>query len=284
MFQKILYPTDFSQYAEKLAEALDEFIEVGLKKVVLVHIVDFRIAGDMTDEFKKQAMERLTKMKNQLEEKGIKAEIRVRVGIPFVEIVKLARKEKVSMILMGSHGKSLVREMVLGSTSENVMRHAPVPLLIFRLKVGELDKPAKLVYREMLRKILFPTDFSDCAQKALKYVKRLGKAGVEEVVIMNVRDVRIFMPNEMKKLPETERPDIQNLKNIGQELRASGIKTKTILVEGVPFVEINKAAEKEDVSLIVMGSRGNTKVEKMLLGSVCEQVVMYSTRPVLIIK
>jgi nucleotide-binding universal stress UspA family protein len=175
--------------------------------------------------------------------------------------------------------------MVLGSTSENVLRHATAPLLIFRLKmVEESGKPIRLIYQEVLRKILFPTDFSDCAQKALKYVKRLGKAGIEEVVIMHVRDVRIFMSEIMKKAPETERPDVQSLKKVGKELRALGIKTKTILVDGVPFIEIDKAAEKEGVSLIVMGSRGKSEVENMLLGSVCEQVVRHTTRPVLIVK
>jgi nucleotide-binding universal stress UspA family protein len=285
LFEKILYPTDFSPYAEKLAEALDEFVKVGLKKVVLAHVVDLRIAGDMTDEFKKQATKRLTKIKEQLEKKGINVEIRMKVGIPFVEIVKLAKKEKVSMILMGSHGKSLVREMVLGSTSENVLRHATAPLLIFRLKmVEESGKPIRLIYQEVLRKILFPTDFSDCSQKALEYVKRLGKTGTKEVVIMHVRDVRIHMPEIMKKLPESEQPDAQNLKKIGQELRALGIKTKALLINGVPFVEINKVAEKENVSLVVMGSHGRSKIEQMLVGSVCGQVARHAKRPVLIIR
>jgi nucleotide-binding universal stress UspA family protein len=285
MFQKILYPTDFSEYAEKLAGALDEFIKAGLKEVVLAHIVDFRIARGMAKEFEKQAVKKLTGIKEQLEKKGIKAKVRVRTGIPFVEIVGLARKEKVSMILMGSHGKSLVRQMVLGSTSENMLRYAPVPLLIFRLKmVKESGRPIRFIYREILRKILFPTDFSDCARKALEYAKKLGEAGIKEAVIMHVRDVRIYMPEIMKKLPEKEQTDTQNLKKIRRELEASGIKTKTLLVNGVPFVEINKAAERENASLIVMGSHGRSMVEETFVGSVCGQVVRYATKPVLIIR
>jgi len=46
MFEKILYPTDFSEYAENLAGALDELTKVGLKEAVLVHIVDFRSGKD----------------------------------------------------------------------------------------------------------------------------------------------------------------------------------------------------------------------------------------------
>ena len=284
VFQKILYPTDFSEYAEKLAGALDEFTKAGLKEVVLTHIVDFRIARGMAKEFEKQAVKKLTRIKEQLEKKGIKAKVRVRTGIPFVEIVELARKEKVSMILMGSHGKSLVRQMRLGSTSENVLCYAPVPLLIFRLKMVKSGRPIKFIYREILRKILLPTDFSDCARKALEYAKKLGEAGIKEAVIMHVRDVRIHMPEIMKKLPEKEQTDTQNLKTIRRELEASGIKTKTLLVNGVPFVEINKAAERENASLIIMGSHGRSMVDEMLVGSVCGQVVRYATKPVLIIR
>ncbi len=47
MFKRILYPTDFSERAEKLAEALDE-LKVGLREAVLVHAVDIRTAGVST--------------------------------------------------------------------------------------------------------------------------------------------------------------------------------------------------------------------------------------------
>lgn len=50
MFEKILYPIDFSEYAEKLAGALNELKNAGLKEVVLAHTVDFRTAGGMVKE------------------------------------------------------------------------------------------------------------------------------------------------------------------------------------------------------------------------------------------
>lgn len=284
MFEKILYPTDFSEYAEKLAEALDEFKNAGLKEVVLVHVVDVRTAGGMIKEFERHAMKKLTKLKERCEKKGLKAKIVVRVGIPFVEIAGVAKKEKVSMILMGSHGKSLVKQMLLGSTSDNVLRYSPVPLLIVRLKIIEKpSKPVKLIYRKMLRKVLCPTDFSDCAWKALRYVKKLSGAGTKEAVIMYVRDVRTRAPEIVKGLPERNQIDLQALGKVKQELRATGMKTKTLIVEGVPFVEINKAAERENVSLIVMGSHGKSMVKEMLIGSVCGMVVRRATRPVLVV-
>lgn len=285
MFKRILYPTDFSKYAEKLAEALDELKKVGLREVVLVHVIDIRTAGGMTRQFKTHAMEKLGKLREKLESKGLNVKIYVPLGIPFLEITELAQREKVSMVLMGSHGKGFVKQMVLGSTSDNVLRSAPVPLLIVRLKMVEMPrKPVKFMYQKMLRKILYPTDFSDCAWKALKYVKELGEAGAKEAIVMHVQDVRKRTPEIMEKLAEYDRVDNETLNKIKGELEATGMRVKTLLVEGIPFVEINRVAEKENASLIVMGSHGRSMVKEMLLGSVCGKVVRRTTKPVLVIR
>ena len=159
-----------------------------------------------------------------------------------------------------------------------------MPLLIVRLKTVRIPgKPVKLVYREMLRKILYPTDFSGCSWKALEYVKKFGEAGAKEAVIMHVRDARMYAPEIMKKLPKHEQIDIQTLNSIERELGATGIKAKTLLVDGIPFVEINKAAEKENASLIVMGSHGRSMVEEMLVGSVCGKIVRRTKISVLVV-
>jgi len=285
MFEKILYPTDFSEHAKKLVEALDELKKVGLREVVLAHIIDIRSALGMIQQLEKHARQDLTRTKKQLEKKKLKVKTHVKIGVPFIEIVELAKREKVSMILMGSHGKGFVKQMVLGSVSDNVLRHATVPLLIVRLKTVERPgKPVKFMYRRMLRKILCPTDFSDCAWKALRYVKKLGEAGAREAVVMHVQDIRKRVPEIMKKLPEYDRIDLQVLNRTKQGLEATGMRVKTLLTEGIPFLEINRAAEKENASLIVMGSHGRSMVKEMLLGSICGKVVRRATKPVLVIR
>ena len=74
----------------------------------------------------------MKKIKEELEEKGIKTKVLVRIGKPFVEIINVAKKEKVSLIVMGSHGRSMVEEMLLGSVAESVIHHASVPVMIIK--------------------------------------------------------------------------------------------------------------------------------------------------------
>jgi nucleotide-binding universal stress UspA family protein len=285
VFEKILYPTDFSEHARKLVEAVGELKTAGLKEIVLAHVVDIRTASGMAVQFKKHAMEALAELGDKLEKKGLKVKIRVPIGVPFTEIVELAQKEKVSMIVMGSHGKGFAKQILLGSVSDNVLRNATVPVLIVRLDI--IEKPGarvRLIYRKMLQKILCPTDFSDCAWKALRYVKRLGEAGAKEAVVMHVRDVRKNARRIMEKLPERDQIDLQVLKRVKGELKITGMRVKTVLVEGIPSAEIIKTAEKENASLIVMGSHGRTMLKEMAVGSVCAGVVRHTTKPILVIR
>jgi nucleotide-binding universal stress UspA family protein len=53
-------------------------------------------------------------------------------GIPFAEIISIAKKNKVDMIVMGSHGRTGIAHILLGSVSEKVVRKAPCPVLIVR--------------------------------------------------------------------------------------------------------------------------------------------------------
>ena len=76
----------------------------------------------------------------------------------------------------------------------------------------------------------------------------------------------------------------QEIKVIEDDLKKSGIKVKTMIQRGVPLLEILKAEEVEDISVIVIGSHGKSNLEEMFLGSVSEKVSRKCKSPVLIIK
>jgi len=149
----------------------------------------------------------------------------------------------------------------------------------------------------MFRKILllYPTDFSDCAAKALEYVKKLREAGTEEVVLVHVIDVREIetMATGVAELGMTTaeyEEALQKKMRDGAEKKLEavkeelGLKVSVKTPEGIPFKKILRIAEDEDVSLIVLGSHGKSNIREMLLGSVSEKVVRGSKRPVLVIK
>jgi len=148
----------------------------------------------------------------------------------------------------------------------------------------------------MFRKILCPTDFSDCAAKALEYAKRLREAGTESVIVIHVIDTRTIMltntawvgltPAEYEEqLQRQVKKDAEKkLEGIKEEIENVGLRPSVRVLAGIPFSEIIKTAEDEDVSLIVLGSHGRSNVKEMLLGSVSEKVVRKSKRPVLVVR
>lgn len=146
----------------------------------------------------------------------------------------------------------------------------------------------------MFKKILYPTDFSECAQVAIPYIKSMKKAGAKELIILHVIDIRqstiidttafgetFVYPYDISDILKKE-AETQMKKLIGQFSRL--FKVIPIIAEGIPFKEIIRTAQQYKASCIIMGSHGKSNIEEMLLGSVTEKVVRKSSIPCLVIK
>jgi len=145
----------------------------------------------------------------------------------------------------------------------------------------------------MFEKILYPTDFSDVSKKALNYIKQLKDAGTKEVVVFHVIDERILNKiqhhsdvgiNVKEFEKQMEKHAQEEISKIEGELKKSGLNVKTRIDKGVPFREILKAEQEEDISVVVIGSHGVSCIEEMLLGSCSEKVIRKSSKPVLVVR
>jgi nucleotide-binding universal stress UspA family protein len=76
----------------------------------------------------------------------------------------------------------------------------------------------------------------------------------------------------------------EEMNAIKKELNKSGFTVKTMIKTGVPFTDILKAEEEENVSVVVIGSHGKSCISEMLLGSVSEKVIRKSSKPVLVVR
>jgi len=143
MFDRILYTTDFSDVSMNALNYVKRLKDAGAREVTVLHVIDERtlVVPDVfsgidfmavENELRKIADEECNKIVAQLREKGLNAKFKVEKGIPFLEILKAAREEDVSLIVIGSHGKSNVEEMLLGSVSEKVIRKAVRPVLVVK--------------------------------------------------------------------------------------------------------------------------------------------------------
>ena len=143
----------------------------------------------------------------------------------------------------------------------------------------------------MFHKILYPTDFSDTAEKAIPFLKQLKGTGTEEVVILHIIDTyrlripSIYMPtNLISFIDKMVIEATEKAQKVADVLTDAGIGTRIRIEQGLPFREILRVEDEEDVSIIVIGSHGRSNIEEMFLGSVSENVMRKSKSPVLIVK
>jgi nucleotide-binding universal stress UspA family protein len=146
MFEKILYPTDFSDVSRKALDYLKQLKEAGAQEVIVLHIIDTRevesiarygeVSMDLEKGLEKRMEERIkqeiTAIEAELKRSGFDVKVRIERGIPFREILRIEEEEDVSVVVIGSHGKSCVAEMFLGSVSEKVLRKSGKPVLVIR--------------------------------------------------------------------------------------------------------------------------------------------------------
>ncbi len=139
-----------------------------------------------------------------------------------------------------------------------------------------------------LQRILVPTDFSDTSEKAFLFAADLARAFGAEITLLHVVDTRvvdnIFHIHQMP--PEAARREMR--KAAGEAVarlldlpEAEGLSITAVYSEGIPPVEVKKAAEEIDADLIAMGTHGTTGIAHLLYGSTADAVLRGAPCPVL---
>jgi universal stress protein A len=125
----VLCPTDFSPSSEKALLHAAETLTGNLELIVL-HVGDTG-KGDRGTMLKEH-LHHFSSYSDILSAYGCNVRFAIEYGSPATSIIDYARKTGASMIVMGSHGASDIRRLLVGSTTETIMRHAPCPVLVLR--------------------------------------------------------------------------------------------------------------------------------------------------------
>jgi len=143
-----------------------------------------------------------------------------------------------------------------------------------------------------LKKILYPTDFSEASLEALKYAISLARNCHAKLILMHVVNEKIF--SEGLSLARVSAPEA-----LGQELASEagrqikmlipagerqGLDVEIIILNGMPFLEIINYARDNGVDMIVIGAQGRSGMEQFIFGSTAEKVVRKAHCPVLSVK
>jgi nucleotide-binding universal stress UspA family protein len=227
--------------------------------------------------------QRLTDAAAQLEEAGRAVEKRVLRGRPASEIVDEATEMRADIIVLGSRGLGRLRSMLLGSVSAEVVDHAPCPVLVARApSVG---------------RVLVAVDGSTTAGRAVENLADAQYLAGHRLEVLSVRPLfhafgRYWAVDLVEPAARTPNVDITedrqqaelHAARAAKTLAESGFLTCWTIATGDPAHEIIEAARNLGCNLIVMGSRGLTGLDRLLLGSVARNVLLHAPTSVLIVR
>jgi nucleotide-binding universal stress UspA family protein len=145
LFQKILVPTDFSPHAEDALRLASELAKSSQATLCLVHVYDLTpisVPEGMTfynasalAHMRNELTRRLTDVQRTALTAGVReVEMKLMEGQPYREIVRAAEDTHAQLIVMGSHGRTGLAHILLGSVAERVVRKAPCPVIVVPCK------------------------------------------------------------------------------------------------------------------------------------------------------
>jgi len=135
-------------------------------------------------------------------------------------------------------------------------------------------------------RILVATDGSECSERAATHAVYLAEAlGARQYALYSVNVQRTFhmgihFGEAVAELSRFGQNAIDAVREMAQE---RGLVCENILVDGVPHKSIIQVSDEIGADLIVLGSTGMTSVERALIGSESQKVLLYSERPVLLV-
>jgi nucleotide-binding universal stress UspA family protein len=284
MFEKVLLPTDFSADSQRVLGYVKEI--PGVREVILLHVVDATrqsVKGWTHGPAIENAKILLEENRQALEKSGVKAEVAIETIVSTITqgdipltIREKADSENVSLIAMGARGKNTIQEILLGSVSANVIRHATCPVLLMRFPPGSRAGDR---HPGLFERILVPVDFSGPSRDVLALLKQIPSPG--QVFLLHVVD----KGESEEEIQAAVKDAREKLSPIQKDLASAGIAAETMVHAGYPPDEINATAERSDITLILMSPQGagwTRELKALFIGSTTNAVMRRAHRPVLI--
>jgi len=286
--RRILIPTDLSEAADR---ALKQAVELAVQhraKIDILHVVTLQNLNPTNvqqslDAYMKKVEEEvfgdLATRSDAIKTRGLAVEtVVVRRPYPVEAILERIRETEPDVVVMGTHGRSGLRKLLLGSVAARIVLEARCPVMTVAMdaEVAEGGKG--------FDPILVPVDFSEYSERAVETARALrapsGRLILEHVVSSPVHPS--LYAGGVTKLFSLH-PELPGL--IGKKLSELDQGPGEIVVtEGSIVEEILETARCKKAQLIVMGTRGLSRPDYLLLGSVTERVIGRAKVPVFAIK
>lgn len=273
--KKILVPTDFSKQAENALKVAAQLAKKHKSEIYLLHMLELPLnlvdqantKGSSLPEsiyFMKLAHKRFEEVLSSSYLKGIKVFETVLFKNTFEGITEVGEKNKVDLIIMGSHGASGFKEMFIGSNTEKVVRTSKIPVLVIK---NDHEKFA-------VKNFVFASDFSSEIKNPFKEALKFAESVKAKMHLVFINTATNFL---------TSQEATEVMENF---IKGLDITNYTLNIYNDTTVEkgILNFAQSIDADMIGMATHGRKGLAHFFNGSVSEDLVNHAKRPVITFK
>jgi nucleotide-binding universal stress UspA family protein len=294
LINRILVATDFSACARRAIEYGTCVARAWSAHIDLLYVVevlrrlefDTPFADPSLEKRQGEAARLLSDLAARMKQEGLDVDWHLREGIPSEQIGQTAFEQRADLVVVGTHGRTGLDHIMLGSTAERVIKQAPCPTLTVRVAPIHGEKDADVP--PCIRHVLVPVDFSSPSLDALEYAIQVVERFGARLTIVHVLEPIYFdlelglgrIEQEVQKRTHWE----TQLDGLAQVVRGRGLAAGSVVLGGIPSESIVTYARGQCCDLIVMGTHGRRGLTRLRYGSVAESVLRQAPCPVLTVR
>jgi nucleotide-binding universal stress UspA family protein len=288
---KVLVPVDFSEPSRKAVTYGLTLAGQFNARLILAHIVPessallYAIPTQLLEIEKERYAKAAAEIRNLVPTEytaKVNLQTMVKIGNIEQELLGIVRDEGIDAVVIGTHGRRRLSRWFIGSVTEHMLRHVPVPVLT----VSHVELEEHAIGLAALNRILYATDLSESSSIGLKYAIELARGAGAQLTVMHVIDDGDWMLWGVAVIAHLDRAKLiaelrQKLDDFVKHEKTPGVEIETLIVEGKPFRKILEIAENRSIDVIVLNLQSKSIMERALLGSTAERVVRLARMPVL---
>ena len=272
--KKILVPTDFSKEAGYALDGAIQLANMNGGEIILLHVIEstdnqsFNEMGEVSQQhpenqlFILQLMKKVKADMSRIKEEhsGIEIKDLVKVGHPFHNISETIAQEEVDLVVMGSKGISGLEEFLMGSNAERVVRYAHCPVITIKQPVDFSS----------VKNVVFATDLGENQNVVVNKLKGLLELTGAELNIVKVNTHSDWIP------------DRELNTKLAKFVADNGLENYSFTSYNARYIEdgIIHFAEDQKADMVALATHGRTGIAHVIAGSVAEDMVNHSKRPI----
>jgi hypothetical protein len=283
--EKILLSADGSDLSKGAVAGAISLAKACTGKLYVTFVIETNpeyeaLAPKLVEKSEYEAKQYLEDVKAAALKEGVQCELIVHHGDePYKLLVDDAAKMQADVIVMGRRGRTGLKRLMMGSVTAKVIGHSHCKVLV----VPVAAKPE-------WKNVLAATDGSKQGNKAvmeaITIAKRCGScltivSSIASDDLVELEDSSLFLKDIAGQVVESMEKNIRELKELAQK---EGVNARGFVLSGNPAEAITATAKENNADLVVVGSHGRTGLDRLLMGSVTERVIVLSSCAVLVVK